>query len=66
VGLNASQKHQVQPLPIVGEGAYPICTSDLDQSNSKAMQPKTDADDVSAAIEQFEAALPGWWWSICV
>jgi hypothetical protein len=32
----------------------------------KAMQPKTDTDAVGAAIREFEAALPGWWWSICV
>jgi hypothetical protein len=30
------------------------------------MQPKTDTDNLSAAIQEFEAALPGWWWSICV
>jgi hypothetical protein len=24
----------------------------------------TDANDLIAAIQEFEAALPGWWWSI--
>jgi hypothetical protein len=25
----------------------------------------TDAADLAAAIAEFEAALPGWWWSVC-
>ena len=25
----------------------------------------TDVDDLSAAIREFETALPGWWWSVC-
>ena len=29
-------------------------------------QPATDTADLSAAIREFEAALPGWWWSVCV
>lgn len=29
-------------------------------------QPVTDTDDLSSAIREFEAALPGWWWSVCV
>jgi|SRR6476660_3802836 hypothetical protein len=29
------------------------------------MQPKTDTDDLAAAIQEFETNLPGWWWSIC-
>lgn len=28
------------------------------------MQPTTDTDDLAAAISEFEANLPGWWWSI--
>jgi hypothetical protein len=24
----------------------------------------TDGNDLFAAIQEFEAALPGWWWSI--
>jgi hypothetical protein len=24
----------------------------------------TDGNDLIAAIQEFEAALPGWWWSI--
>lgn len=29
-------------------------------------QPLTDTNDLAAAIKEFEAALPGWWWSVCV
>lgn len=29
-------------------------------------QPITDTDDLATAIREFEAALPGWWWSVCV
>lgn len=29
-------------------------------------QPVTDTGDLSAAIKEFEVALPGWWWSVCV
>ena len=31
-----------------------------------SQQPTTDIDDLGAAISEFEAALPGWWWSVCV
>lgn len=31
-----------------------------------AQQPATDTDDLAAAIKEFETALPGWWWSVCV
>ncbi len=26
---------------------------------------KTDTDALAAAIEEFESALPGWWWKVC-
>lgn len=29
-------------------------------------QPDTDTDDLAHAIREFETALPGWWWSVCV
>lgn len=29
-------------------------------------QPVTDTDDLAAAIKEFETALPGWWFSVCV
>lgn len=29
-------------------------------------QPLTDTADLSKTIMEFETALPGWWWSICV
>jgi hypothetical protein len=29
-------------------------------------QPATDIGSLTAAIHDFEAALPGWWWSVCV
>lgn len=29
-------------------------------------QPATDTDDLAAAIKEFETALPGWWFSVCV
>ena len=32
----------------------------------RSHQPITDTDDLSVAIKEFEAALPGWWWSVCV
>ena len=25
----------------------------------------TDTEQLAAAIKQFEASLPGWWWSVC-
>jgi hypothetical protein len=35
-------------------------------SEHRKPQPKTDTHDLSVAIREFEAALPGWWWLICV
>ena len=29
-------------------------------------QPKTDAEDLAAAVVEFEAALPDWWWTVGV
>lgn len=29
-------------------------------------QPATDTDTLSQAIKDFEAALPGWWWTVGV
>ena len=37
-----------------------------DYRKTHAQQPVTDTDDLSAAIREFEATLPGWWWSVCV
>ena len=31
-----------------------------------SQQPATDTADLAAAIAEFEAALPGWWYSVCV
>lgn len=31
-----------------------------------SQQPPTNTDDLAAAIREFEALLPGWWWSVCV
>ncbi|MGI4797006.1 MAG: hypothetical protein ACRYG8_23735 [Janthinobacterium lividum] len=29
-------------------------------------QPETDTQSLASAIAEFEVALPGWWWSVCV
>lgn len=29
-------------------------------------QPSTNIVDLTQAIQEFESALPGWWWSVCV
>lgn len=37
-----------------------------DYQAEHAPQPATDTAHLSSAIAEFEAALPGWWWSVCV
>lgn len=35
-----------------------------DSPNTTGCRPATDVTDLAAAIAEFEAALPGWWWSL--
>lgn len=38
----------------------------LAKQRGPGIVPPTDTQDLMAAICEFEAALPGWWWSVCV
>jgi hypothetical protein len=49
-------------LPGLGLFAQPKPSCDWEAV--KLWQSKTDTDDLSAAIREFEAALPGWWWAV--
>jgi hypothetical protein len=42
----------------------PACTQEVDGDPWQAEGRMTDADDLAAAIREFEAALPGWWWTV--